>query len=138
MISWRATVLAGAVVGLACGGPTDMCGCPPVAPSAAVFGRVQTAAGVPVANALVLAYVARDGNCGPREYPDASSVSRSDGNYSLTIFGPEPSEGSCVLVRVGAPLESDLLDAADTTVTLAIRYEPPFDSARVDATLSAP
>ena len=138
MISWRATLLAGAVIGLACGNPTGMCGCPPIAPSATVFGRVQTAAGAPVSQALVLAYVARAGDCGQRVSLDGSSATRGDGTYSLAIAGPEPIEGACVLVRVRAPFESGLLDAADTTVTLAIRYDPPFDSTRVDATLGEP
>ena len=138
MISWRTTILAGAVIGLACGGPTDMCGCPPVAPSATVFGRVQTAAGDPVTNALVLAYVANAGDCGSRDHADGSAATRGDDTYTLGIAGPEPLEAVCVLVRVRAPFESGLLHAPDTTVTLAIRYEPPFDSARVDATLRAP
>ncbi len=138
MISLRATVLAGAVIGLACGSPTDGCGCPPIPPFAAVFGRVQTAAGAPVAQAPVLAYIAREGDCGRHESPDGTAVTRRDGSYTVGIAGPEPTEATCVRVWVRAPLESGLLDAADTTVTLSIRYGAPFDSTRVDATLGAP
>ncbi len=137
MISLRVTLLAGAVIGLACV-PTEGCGCPPVGPSATVFGRVQTTAGASVTNAVVLAYVARAGDCGRQESPDGTGATRSDGNYTVGINGPELIEGVCVRVRVLAPFESGLLDAPDTTVTLAIRYEPPFDSTRVDVTLSAP
>ena len=138
MISWRGALLAGAVIGLGCGGPTDMCACPPVAPSAAVFGRVQTDGGAPVAEATVLAYLARAGDCGRRDDADGSAVTRGDGTYTVAIAGFEDTEATCVRVRVRAPLESGLLDAADTTVTLAIRSARPFDSTRVDATLSRP
>jgi|GEM_PF-4650249 len=138
MISLRATLLAAAAIGLACGSPTDGCGCPPLAPSGTVYGRVQTAAGAPVALALVLAYIARDGDCGRRESPDGSAVTRGDGTYSVWVAGVEETEAACVRVLVRAPLESGLLDAPDSTVTLAIRYTEPMDSTRVDATLSAP
>jgi hypothetical protein len=138
MISWRATLLAGAVIGLACGGPTEMCGCPPTLLSASVFGRVQTAAGAPVARATVFAYIAQAGDCSRRDDPDGLSETRGDGTYTLAVGGHEPIEAACVLVRVRAPLGSGLLDAPDTTVTLAIRAAAPFDSARVDVTLSAP
>ena len=138
IISWRATLLAGAVIGLGCGFPTDGCGCPPTPASATVFGRVQTADGAPVTRAVVLAYIARDGDCGRRESPDGTGQTRGDGTYMIGIAGGDETEATCVLVRVRAPFESVLLDAADTTVTLAIRYSPPFDSARVDATLGSP
>ena len=138
MKSWRGTLLAGAVIGLGCGFPTDGCGCPPTPASAMVFGRVQTADGAPVVRAVVLAYIARDGNCAPRESPDGTGQTRGDGTYRVGIAGGDETEPTCVRVRVRAPFESGLLDAADTTVTLAIRYSPPFDSARVDATLGSP
>jgi hypothetical protein len=138
MISLRATVLAGAVIGLACGGPTDMCGCPPIAPSAAVLGRVRTSAGAPVAQALVSAYIDRHGNCSRQTFPDGTSLSRGDGTYTVGIAGFQDIEAACVRVRVRAPLGSGLPDAPDTTVTLSIRSGPPFDSTRVDATLGVP
>ena len=115
MISWTGTVLAVAVIGLACI-PTDGCGCPPIPPFAAVFGRVQTAAGAPVAQATVSAYIAREGDCGRHESPDGTAVTRGDGSYTVGIAGPEPTEATCVRVQVRAPLESGLLDAADTMV----------------------
>jgi len=136
MISWKEALLAGAVTGLAC--TTDVCGCPPLPATAAVFGRVQTADGTPIALAMVLAYVAWDGDCGRREHPDGSTAARSDGSYTLWIAAGGEDPASCVRVRVRAPLESGLGDAPDTTVTLAIRYTEPFDSIRVDATLSGP
>jgi len=138
MVSWRPWLLAGAVIGSACGMPTDGCGCPPTPPSAAVFGRVQTTAGAPVAKATVFAYIARASDCGRRDAPDGVDETRSDGTYTVGIAGADETESACVLVRVRAPLGSGLLDATDTVVTLAIRLTPPFDSARVDATLRAP
>ena len=138
MISWRGTVLTGAVIGLACSNPTGMCGCPPIAPGAAVFGRVQTADGAPVAQARVSAYIAQAGDCGLRDAPDGFSLTRGDGTYTVGIAGFLDVEATCVRVRVRAPLGSGLLDAPDTTVTLSIRSAAPFDSTRVDATLSTP
>jgi hypothetical protein len=137
MISWRATLLAGAVIGLACV-PTDGCGCTPALMAAGVFGRVQTGTGAPVANATVFAYIARGGDCSRRDDSDGSGVSRDDGTYTVNIASIEQTDTACVLVHVRAPLGSGLLDPPDTTVTLAIRATAPFDSARVDATLSAP
>lgn len=137
MLSWRTTLLTGAVIGLACSNPAGMCGCPPTPASATVFGRVQTAAGTPVANALVLAYVAQADDCGTREHADGSAATRVDGTYTLAVAGPDEVE-ACVLVRVRAPFESGLQHPPDTTVTLAFRYTEPLDSKRVDATLSAP
>jgi hypothetical protein len=136
IISWRTTLLAGALLGLAC--TTDVCGCPPTPAIAAVFGRVQTADGAPVSQARVWAYVAWDGNCIRRESPDGTALTRGDGTYTVWVAAGGEDEASCVRVQVRAPLESDLLDAPDTMVTLAIRYAAPFDSTRVDATLSAP
>jgi hypothetical protein len=138
MLSWRASLLVGIVIGLACVNPTDGCGCPPTPLSAAVFGRVQTTAGAPVAKATVFAYIAQAGDCSRRDAPDGLNETRADGTYTLGIAGAEETESTCVLVRVRAPLGSDLLDAPDTTVTLAIRLRPPFDSVRIDATLEAP
>lgn len=136
MRSWRTPLLAGAVIGLACGSPTSMCGCPPVDLSAVVAGRVQTEAGAPVVQATVMAYIARGKDCGPRDFDDGLTQTGSDGTYRLFLLGTGEAEAACVRVRVRAPLESGLADAADTTVTLAIRSSQPFDSVRVDATLS--
>ncbi len=138
MANWRATFLVGAVIGLACGSPTDGCGCPPTPLSAVVFGQVKTTAGAPVAHASVFAYIARAGDCSGRDASDGVDETRGDGTYTVGIAGVEETESTCVLVRVRAPLGSALLDAPDTTVTLAIRLTAPIDSARVDATLSAP
>jgi hypothetical protein len=57
----------GAVVGLACGSPTDGCGCPPIPPTATILGTVQSPDGAPVAKAIVTAYIAREGDCSRRE-----------------------------------------------------------------------
>jgi hypothetical protein len=99
---------------------------------------VQTADGAPVAQATVFAYIAWDGDCGRRESPDGLAMTRADGTYTVGIAGGQETGATCVRVRVRAPFESGLFDAADTTVTLAIRYSAPFDSARVDATLGSP
>ena len=128
-------MLAGAVIGLACSSPTDMCSCPPLNLSAVVAGRVQTEAGTPVPQATVTAYIARDGDCGRREFDDGLTLTGSDGTYKLFLLGTGETEATCVRVRVRAPWESGLADATDTTVTLAIRSLEPFDSTRVDATL---
>lgn len=101
-------------------------------------GAVQTADGAPVAQASVLAYVAWDGDCSRRQYPDGAAATRGDRTYTVWVASGGEGEGTCVRVQVRAPLESGLLDAPATTVTLAIRYSEPFDSTRVDATLSAP
>ena len=135
--SWRTPLLAGAVIGLACSSPTDMCSCPPLNVSAVVAGRVQTEAGAPVPLATVTAYIARGEDCGRREADDGLTVTGSDGTYKLFLLGNGETEATCVRVGVRAPLESGLADAADTTVTLAIRSGEPFDSTRVDVTLSA-
>ena len=138
MVFRKETLLGGAVIGLACGSPTDGCGCPPLPAVAAVFGRVQTADGAPVAQALVSAYIGWSGDCSWREFPDGSTMTRADGTYTVWVAGGEETQAICMRVRVRAPFESTLLDAPDTTVTLALRYTEPFDSTRVDATLSAP
>jgi hypothetical protein len=138
MMTWRGTLLAGAVIGLACSSPTDMCSCPPVDLSAVIAGRVQTEAGAPVPQATVTAYIARGDDCGRRESDDGLAQTASDGTYKLFLLGIGETEATCVRVRVRAPLESGLADAADTTVTLAIRSVEPFDSTRVDAILGAP
>ena len=138
MRSWKAPVFACATIALACGLPTDGCGCPPTPATAVVFGRVQTSAGAAVGQATVFAYIAQGAECGRREAPDGEGQTRSDGTYALGIAGPFAGESVCVLVRVRAPAGSTLLDRPDTTITLALRYEPPWDSVRVDATLAAP
>ena len=131
-------MLAGAVIGLGCGLPTDGCGCPPTPASATVFGRVQTADGAPVARAVVLAYIAQADDCGRRDSPDGSAVTQANGTYSVWVVGDVVDTAStCVRVRVRAPLESGLVDAPDTTVSLAFRYTD-TESARVDATLGSP
>lgn len=137
-MSWRAWLLAGAVIGSACVLPTDGCGCPPTPPTTAVFGRVQTTEGAPVARAAVFAYIAREGDCSRREWPDGVGETRSDGSYTVGMAGAEEAESACVLVRVRAPLGSGLQDAPDTAIALELRLTPPFDSARVDATLGLP
>lgn len=129
-------MLAGALLGLAC--TTDVCGCPPLPATAAVYGRVQMPDGSPVAQARVLAYVGWDGDCSRREFADGSTLTRDDGNYKLWFLSGGEDEAVCVRVQVSAPFESDLRDAPDTTVTLALRYYAPFDSTRVDATLGEP
>ena len=138
MRSWKAAVFALGTIGLACGLPTDGCGCPPTPATAVVFGRVQTAEGAAVTQANVLAYIAQGSECGRREAPDGQGQTGSDGIYAIGIAGPSEAESTCVLVRVRAPTGSALLDAPDTAITLALRYEPPWDSVRVDATLATP
>lgn len=125
-------------IGLACGLPTDGCGCPPTPATAVVFGRVQTAEGAAVTQANVLAYIAQGSECGRREAPDGQGQTGSDGVYVIGIAWASEVESTCVLVRVRAPTGSTLLDAPDTAITLALRYEPPWDLVRVDATLAAP
>jgi hypothetical protein len=128
--------LAG-VLGLACLEPTDGCGCPPTPATAVVFGRVQTTSGAPVAQAPVSAYIALSGNCSRQEFPDGASQTRSDGTYRVGIAAPVETDSTCVLVHVQAPFGSGLSNPTDTIISLAFRYEPPWDSARVDATLGA-
>jgi hypothetical protein len=99
---------------------------------------VQSTAGVPVARATVFAYIAQAGDCGRRDAPDGLDETRADGTYTVGIAGAEETESTCVRVRVRAPPGSDFPDAPDTTITLAIRLTPPFDSARVDVTLGPP
>jgi hypothetical protein len=60
-----------------------------------------------------------------------------DGSYLANLAAGAESDSTCVLVHVRAPLGSGLADAPDTTVALALRLTPPFDSVRVDAVLSA-
>jgi hypothetical protein len=131
----RLWLLTGGMLGLACVDPTDGCGCPPALASALVVGRVQTTTGAAVARATVSAYLARDGVCARRESPDGVGQTGSDGSYRVGIGSFMEADSACVLVRVRAPLGSGLDDAADTVVTLAVRFEPPVDSARVNATL---
>ena len=134
-IFWRATLLTAPLLGLAC---MDVCGCPPLPASAAVYGRVQTVDGSPVAQARVSAYVGWDGTCVRREYSDGSTQTRDNGSYRVLFVSGGEDEAMCVRIQVSAPLDSDLRDAPDTTVTLAFRFYAPFDSTRVDATLSPP
>jgi hypothetical protein len=133
-VVWLAT---GVVIGIACIDPTDGCGCTPTPATALVTGRVQTTAGAAVAGATVSAYIAREGNCTRQESPDGTGNTSSDGSYRVGIAALVEIESTCVLVRVRAPLGSGLEDAADTAITLAFRYAPPVDSARVNAILRA-
>ena len=90
-----------------------------------------------MARAVVLAYIAQADDCGRRDSPDGSAVTQANGTYSVWVVGGADTVATCVRVRVGAPLESGLVDAPDTTVTLAFRYTD-TESARVDATLGSP
>jgi hypothetical protein len=131
--------LALTAIGVACIFPTDGCGCTPVPAVAILFGRVETSEGAAVEQATVLAYIGQGGGeCGRHEVPDDQGQTQSNGTYRLDISGPTEGESTCVLVRVRAPAGSLLLDAPDTAITVALRYAPPVDSARVDATLGAP
>lgn len=139
MRSWKAWTLALTAIGVACIFPTDGCGCPPVPAIAVLFGRVETPEGAAVEQATVIAYVGQGGGeCGRHEVPDNQGQTRSDGTYRLDISGLSEGESTCVLVRVRAPAGSLFLDAPDTAITVALRYAPPVDSARVDVTLRAP
>ena len=139
MRSWKASALALTAIGVACIFPTDGCGCTPVPAIAVLFGRVETPEGAAVEQAAVFAYIGQGGGeCGRHEAPDDQGQTQRDGTYRLDIAGPLEGESTCVLVRVQAPVGSLLLDAPDTAITLALRYAPPVDSARVDATLRAP
>jgi hypothetical protein len=124
----------GAVL-LACLDPTDGCGCPPTPAVGVVFGRVTTAAGEPVPNAVISAFIERGGNCSVRTSPDGVDHTRVDGSYAVAVVSGEALPALCVFVRIRAPAASELMHPPDTTVLLAFRYGTPTDSARVDARL---
>jgi hypothetical protein len=131
-----ALLLVSGVLGLACGLPTDGCGCPPTPAVAVVYGRVTTTAGDPVPDALVFAYIALEGSCGRRESPDGLDRTRTDGSYSVGVASGTELDTACVLVRVQAPAALGLVDRPDTSVILSFRYALPYDSVRVDASLA--
>ena len=127
--------LVSATVWLACCLPTDGCGCPPTPAVGVVYGRVTTTGGEPVPNAVVSAYIAREGSCGRHDAPDGSDQTGTDGRYSVGVAGPAELDTACVSIRVQAPVDGQLADWPDTAVTLNFRYATPYDSVRVDASL---
>jgi hypothetical protein len=129
-------LLLGAI-GLACMSPTDGCSCPPTPAVGVLFGRVTGSTGEPVPNAMVSAYIDRDGHCEAEESPDGVDQTQTDGTYTVGVASATELDAACVLVRIRAPIASALENPPDTAVTLRFRYAAPFDSAEVNAQLGA-
>jgi hypothetical protein len=129
-------VLAGALI-WSCN-PTTGCGCTPTAAVATVHGTVQLASGGPAVSATVSGYIAQADGCVARNFPDGLVQTGSDGSYTLGIPSGSETDTVCVLVRVRPPSGSGLSAMFDTTIHMAIRYTPPFDSAEVNAVLGGP
>lgn len=137
----RLTSLAAALgiaILAACLSPTDGCGCPPAPASAVVSGVVHDSAGLPVAHATVLGYVEGLDGCVARNLTDGLATTDALGRYRLFLAAGPELPATCVLVRARSPLASGPVLTRDTQVTLALRYQPPLDSARWDPLLPVP
>jgi hypothetical protein len=127
-------LLAVAVVVLSCASPTDGCGCTPaISAVGRVFGRLSKTSGDPVERAMVFAYVANEEGCTRHTDPDGLGETAADGSYRFDFGHFEATDSTCVLIAFRAPNGSTLGTPPDTTVTLALRFEAPIDSAQVDA-----
>lgn len=128
---------AGALFLLACEGSiTSMCGCPPVAYLARMYGSVSAPGGAPAAGARVNVAVSR-GACGavPLTELDSRPVPAS-GRYAFFVtVGVLPAAGDCMVAYALPPAGSPLRGSDTVAVTLAFDLA---DSTRVDLALRAP
>jgi hypothetical protein len=122
---------------------TDVCACPPLPPSAMVYGRVTSPNGEPVSGAVVRAYSApatdcyADGLGGEIDY--GSIPTRSNGTFRMGLAGDDARDSICVFVFARPVPGTTGLTVSDTTlVRLAFRFGEPLDSAHVNPVLRAP
>jgi hypothetical protein len=124
-------------------GCTDVCGCPPLPPSAVVYGRVTQPTAEPVSGAVVRAYSAPAPDC----YADGGGAgmdyggipTRTDGTFTMGLPGADPRDSICVFVFAQPAADVTSLTVSDTTlIRLSFRYGEPQDSARVDPVLRTP
>jgi hypothetical protein len=121
---------------------TEVCACPPIPPTAVVYGRVTSPAAEPVSGALVRAYSAPTEGC----HADGASgldygviSTRADGTFSMGLPGSEVRDSICVFVFARPAAGTDGLFPSDTAlVTLRFGYGEPQDSARADLVLRSP
>jgi len=121
---------------------TEVCACPPVPPTALVYGRVTAPTGEAVPGTVVRAYSApapgchADGGAG-QDYGVIAAL--DDGSFSMGLAGADARDSICVFVFARPPTNSAGLTVSDTTlVVLDFRYGAPQDSARVDPVLRVP
>jgi hypothetical protein len=130
-------VTGGALFLLACEGSiTSMCGCPPVAYVARVYGTVSAPGGASAAGARV-SVAAAPGACGALPYSmlDSGPVLAS-GRYAFFVStGILPAAGDCVVAYALPPAGSTLRGSDTVAVTLTFDLA---DSTRVDLSLRAP
>mgnify|MGYP006293219259 CR=1 FL=1 len=109
---------------------------PPETAQAVVHGHVTTASGEAVDDASILPR-AHFVSCDSSGASQGVAYSRDDGTYEQHVVGLTDAEVACVTITVDTPPIEDDQDEADTTVTtdLRLRYEPPYDSVRVDIAL---
>ncbi len=95
-----------AVLAIACGSPTSVCGCSPPIPMADVRGRVERDVSAPVLGAVVKAevFVGGCGARGPRAIvqPD-SAVTGAGGAFRLIIQVWQAADSVCLHLAVRAP-----------------------------------
>ena len=122
---------------------TDVCACPPVPPSAMVYGRVTSPTGEPVSGAIVRAYSAAAPDCyadgfgGGMDY--GGIPTGSNGTFRMGLGGADARDSICVFVFARPVPGTTGLTVSDTTlVRLALRFGEPLDSAHVDPVLRAP
>jgi hypothetical protein len=121
---------------------TDVCACPPVPPTALVYGRVTSPTAEAVSGALVRAYSAPAPGChadgaGGLDYGVIST--RHDGTFSMGLPGADARDSICVFVFARPAPNDNTLSVSDTSlVRLNFRFGEPQDSARVDRVLRFP
>lgn len=128
----------GLMLFVSCTNPAGMCGCPPAAAEAVVYGRVTNPAGAGVSGAHV-SFEMRVNQCDPATAGVIGGVlSGTDGRYRIHLRGGGiPLPGSCLRAYANPPTAA--LRTSDTvTVEVEFAYEEVVDSAQVDLVLRAP
>ncbi|HZI73309.1 MAG TPA: hypothetical protein VFD73_04675 [Gemmatimonadales bacterium] len=120
---------------------TDVCACPPVPPTALVYGRVTAPTGEAVPGTVVRAYSApapgchADGGAG-QDYGVIAAL--DDGSFSMGLAGADARDSICVFVFARPDPHAQGLTVSDTTlVLLDFGIDVPQDSAHVDLVLRA-
>lgn len=126
---------AAAVTAVACK-PIVVCGCTPADYAAVLHGTVTDPDGTPVDGAVVRASIAFAG-CEDASHELGYSSSSADGGYRAvlrTFAALEP----CLEAWAEAPAGSGLAASARERFVVEFRYQPPYDSVRVDLQLRGP
>ena len=134
----RSPVPAMLAIGLiaACSMPTSVCGCSPPPPaSAVVYGTILTAADSVVRGAVLRAAISH-GTCPGTGQPFVADFGTAPidatGRYRFEVSWGVPTDTTCVRVTARRLLAGATDSVVAAPVSLAMRFERPLDSTRVD------